>query len=65
MSSCACWKTGRYKGPFFKPDDRKDGGAYVTVAGRIKKIDLVERNIILLDGTIVPIDALYQIYSEA
>ncbi len=50
---------------FFKPDDRKDGGAYVTVAGRIKKIDLVERNIILLDGTIVPIDALYQIYSEA
>ena len=49
---------------FFKPD-RKDGGAYVTVAGRIKKIDLVERNIILLDGTIVPIDALYQIYSEA
>ena len=50
---------------FFKPDDRKAGGAYVTVAGRIKKIDLVERNIILLDGTIVPIDALYQIYSEA
>ena len=39
---------------FFKPDDRKDGGAYVTVAGRIKRIDPVERNIILLDGAIVP-----------
>ena len=50
---------------FFTPVDRNDGVAYVTLSGRIKKIDLVERNIILLDGTIVPIDALYQIYSEA
>ena len=49
---------------FFKPDIRKDGGSYATVTGRIKKIDQIERNIILHDGTIVPIDALFRIDSE-
>lgn len=40
---------------YFLPDARKDGGAYVTVTGSVKKIDNYERRIILTDGTSIPI----------
>lgn len=36
---------------WFRPDERKDGGAYVTTTGRLKKIDQVERVLVLTDGT--------------
>ena len=41
---------------WFQPDERKDGGAYVTVTGRLKKIDEVERTLTLLDGTSIPLE---------
>ena len=41
---------------WFQPDERKDGGAYVTTAGRLKKIDQVERILVLTDGTHIPLD---------
>lgn len=31
---------------YFLPDDRKDGSAYVAAAGRLKRINLVERVLI-------------------
>ena len=40
---------------WFQPDERKDGGAYVTVTGRLKKIDETERALVLLDGTRIPL----------
>ena len=38
-----------------RPDERKEGGAYVTTAGRLKRIDEVERALVLTDGTAIPL----------
>ncbi len=37
---------------YFKPDETKNGGAYVTVTGSAKK---VEKLLILRDGNVIPI----------
>lgn len=34
----------------FVPDDRKAGGSYVPVAGKVKKIDLYRNTVLLEDG---------------
>ena len=36
---------------YFVPDGRKSGGAYVTRAGALKRIDEAEREIVFADGT--------------
>ena len=41
---------------YFKPDERKAGGAYLTTRGVVKKIDDYERVIVLRDGTRLPLD---------
>lgn len=46
---------------FFRPDEKKDGGTYVTVCGRVKKIDEYSRQIVLTDGTAVQIRQLFSI----
>ena len=46
---------------YFQPDERKSGGAYLTVTGRVKKMDGYERRILLQDGTIVPLEELIDI----
>lgn len=40
---------------YFRPDARKAGGAYVTVSGRIKKIDCYEQMLVMKDGQRIPI----------
>lgn len=35
---------------YFEPDDKKDGGTYVTIKGSVKSIDRYERAIVLEDG---------------
>lgn len=46
---------------YFQPDERKSGGAYLTVTGRVKKMDGYERRILLEDGTVVPLEELIDI----
>lgn len=41
---------------WFRPDGKKDGGAYLTVTGAVKRIDEYERIILMTDGTRIPID---------
>ena len=41
---------------WFQPDERKDGGAYVTTTGWLKKIDEIERGLVLTDGTRIPLE---------
>lgn len=48
---------------YFLPDTRKQGGAYCTVSGRLKKMDGLTRTLHLTDGTIVPIDDLFDMDS--
>lgn len=50
---------------YFLPDERKAGGAYVSTAGRIKKIDLYEQEIVMTDGVRIPICRLYDIAFKA
>lgn len=49
---------------YFRPDSRKDGGEYVTVCGRVKKISEHERRIFFTDGTVLPIDYLFEIRGD-
>lgn len=49
---------------YFKPDERKSGGAYLTIWGNVKKVNLCTRLIILEDETIIPIDDIYDITGD-
>ena len=49
---------------FFKPDERKAGGAYLSITGVIKKIDSFERYVVMMDGKKIPIDEIFQIDGE-
>ena len=40
---------------YFLPDARKEGGAYITVTGHLKRIDQVEGMLLLQEGVRVPI----------
>lgn len=46
---------------YFQPDDKKSGGAYVTDAGSVKKIDEYERLVVMNGGTAIPIDEIISI----
>ena len=46
---------------YFEPDARKEGGAYITRAGIVKKIDDYGRSILLEDGIVIPMDALREL----
>ncbi|MGI6014498.1 MAG: hypothetical protein ACOX7K_09525 [Oscillospiraceae bacterium] len=41
---------------YFVPDERKSGGAYVTVTGNLRRIDEVERFLVMVDGRKIPLD---------
>lgn len=45
---------------YFLPDERKEGGAYVTVTGRLKRIDQVE-NLLLVGSYRIPIEELREV----
>ncbi len=49
---------------YFKPDERKAGGAYLTTTGPVKKVDDYERQIVLHDGTKLPMDDILDISGE-
>ncbi len=49
---------------YFEPDPLKSGGAYITVSGTIKKIDIENRTIILREGHAVSIDLIANIESD-
>lgn len=38
---------------YFVPDLKKDGGAYVTRTGYVKKIDEIEKTLVLTDRTVI------------
>lgn len=46
---------------FFRPDEKKEGGSYVSVQGTVKKIDLYARTLRLMDGTQIDLDRIVEI----
>lgn len=49
---------------YFKPDKKKEGGVYLTVAGIIKKINEVECVLHMSDGTQIPIGEIVKVQSS-
>ena len=49
---------------YFKPDERKSGGAYVDVTGTVKKVDDYERQIVMHNGTKIPLDDILNIEGD-
>lgn len=50
---------------YFKPDERKSGGAYVSVTGKLKRLDDVERMLVLTDGKKIPLDDITDLESKS
>ena len=49
---------------YYKPDEKKAGGAYITVSGALKRIDDIEHTIILMNGGIISIPDILDIKCE-
>ena len=48
----------------FRPDTKKNGGAYITTTGAVKRIDDYEHAIVLVGGGIIKISDILEINSE-
>lgn len=46
---------------YFQPDKRKSGGEYLTVVGKVKKIDEFSRSLTLWSGMVIPLDDIFEI----
>ena len=49
---------------YFKKDEKKDGGSYITDEGLLRNIDEVEKTITLVDGDPIAIIDIYDLKSE-
>ena len=49
---------------YFKPDGKKSGGAYLSIQGKVKKIDEYSHQVILEDGTAMTIEHIAGIEGE-
>lgn len=49
---------------YFVPDQRKQGGAYASVTGQIRKIEQYERSVVMTDGTKIPFEHIADLDSE-
>lgn len=52
------------KATYFLPDGKKEGGAYVTVTGNLKRIDTVEGVLLLENEIQIPIKELCRVELE-
>lgn len=48
---------------YFQPDEKKSGGAYLTITGCVKRIDVYEQTVVFKDKTAIPIDQISDIES--
>lgn len=46
---------------YFKPDSRKQGGAYQVITGMVKKIDAYEKTVLMAEGALIPIADIFEI----
>ena len=46
---------------YFKPDEKKAGGEYLNIGGRVKKIDDYGRTLTLASGAAIPLDDISEI----
>lgn len=41
---------------YFVPDDRKAGGAYVTMTGVVRHVTVEKRTLVMEDGAVIPLE---------
>ena len=49
---------------YFLPDQRKAGGAYVTVTGQVKKMDTYKQQLLLTDGSAIPFQEILELEGD-
>lgn len=49
---------------YFQPDEKKSGGAYLTISRKVRKIDEYGHQVILEDGTALTIEHIVDIEGE-
>ena len=49
---------------YFVPDEKKNGGKYVTLDEEIKKIDILKHVIVTVSSTVIPVDEIVDMQSE-
>lgn len=49
---------------YFEPDNRKSGGSFITVKGKIKKIEEYDRTVLFTDGRKVVLDSIRDVELE-
>ncbi len=49
---------------FFQPDGRKEGGAYLTLTGRVKKVEAYEQRLVLEDGSVIAMENIMAMDGE-
>lgn len=45
----------------FVPDEKKDGGQHETLTSRVRRLDEIERALILTDGTKIDLDTIVEL----
>ncbi len=48
---------------YFLPDTQKNGGAYLTITGTVRKIEQTRHQVIMENGTVIPMNDIYEIES--
>ena len=49
---------------YFVPDEKKEGGSYVTAVGRVKRLDEFSRTLLFQDGRSVPLNEIVDLRSD-
>ena len=49
---------------YFQPDEKKSGGSYVTVVGKVKRVDEYARVIEMMAGNRISIDRIHEIICD-
>lgn len=49
---------------YFKPDERKSGGAYLKITGIVKKLDEYERVLVLISGQKIKLDDIMDVSGD-
>lgn len=50
---------------YFQADDKKAGGTYYSVTGKVKKIDMYDHILMMADGLRIPLEEIYDIEGDA
>ena len=46
---------------YFKPDEKKDGGAYETMTGKVKKVDAYAGELVFMDGRRIALGTIIEL----